>query len=79
MSQLAQMEMDANEKAADSAVLPATPDTLEPIDVEIEQRAKRKIDRNLVPIFCVLYAMSSLDRSNIGNANLTVSSLLWLG
>lgn len=28
----------------------------------------RKIDRNLMPIICVLYLLSCLDHSNLGNA-----------
>ncbi|ORY35062.1 major facilitator superfamily domain-containing protein [Naematelia encephala] len=40
-------------------------------DKIIEKRAKRKVDFNLIPVFGALYMMSFLDRSNIGNANLT--------
>ncbi|WVQ73705.1 hypothetical protein IAR50_003285 [Cryptococcus sp. DSM 104548] len=37
-------------------------------------RAIRKLDWTLVPVFGVIFMMSSLDRSNIGNAKLTTFS-----
>ncbi|RFU30936.1 hypothetical protein B7463_g5423, partial [Scytalidium lignicola] len=41
------------------------------IDHAAEKRLLRKIDINLITLFGALYLMSFLDRSNIGNANLT--------
>ncbi|KAK5131207.1 hypothetical protein LTR08_001232 [Meristemomyces frigidus] len=41
------------------------------VDHQAEKRVLRKIDLNLISIFGALYLMSFLDRSNIGNANLT--------
>lgn len=34
----------------------------------LEKRVVRKLDRNVVPMVCVLFLLSFLDRSNIGNA-----------
>ncbi|KAK5115895.1 hypothetical protein LTR62_000351 [Meristemomyces frigidus] len=44
------------------------------VDHEAEQKVVRKMDRNLITVFGALYLMSFLDRSNIGNANLTTFS-----
>ncbi|KAF2112236.1 major facilitator superfamily domain-containing protein [Lophiotrema nucula] len=41
------------------------------IDHDTEKKIIRKIDLNLITLFGCLYLMSFLDRSNIGNANLT--------
>ncbi|KUJ14691.1 MFS general substrate transporter [Mollisia scopiformis] len=41
------------------------------IDHVAEKKLMRKIDLNLITLFGALYLMSFLDRSNIGNANLT--------
>jgi hypothetical protein len=41
------------------------------VDPKLEKRIIRKIDANLITLFGALYLMSFLDRSNIGNANLT--------
>ncbi|KAE8445629.1 hypothetical protein EG329_013263 [Mollisiaceae sp. DMI_Dod_QoI] len=41
------------------------------IDYVAEKKLLRKIDLNLITLFGALYLMSFLDRSNIGNANLT--------
>lgn len=38
------------------------------IDPEIERRAVRKLDLNILPILCLFYFLAALDRSNIGNA-----------
>ncbi|WWD08279.1 hypothetical protein V865_006390 [Kwoniella europaea PYCC6329] len=46
-------------------------DIIPEVDYEGEKSAIRKIDRNLIIVFAALYMMSFLDRSNIGNANLT--------
>ncbi|KAF2156471.1 pantothenate transporter liz1 [Myriangium duriaei CBS 260.36] len=35
---------------------------------EREKRLVRKLDRNVVPLVCVLFMLSFLDRSNVGNA-----------
>jgi hypothetical protein len=37
-----------------------------PINVELEKRVRRKLDRNLVPLLAALYLLAFLDRSNIG-------------
>ncbi|EMC95878.1 hypothetical protein BAUCODRAFT_109550 [Baudoinia panamericana UAMH 10762] len=41
------------------------------IDHVAEKKVVRKMDLNLISIFGLLYLLSFLDRSNIGNANLT--------
>ncbi|KZZ92846.1 Major facilitator superfamily domain, general substrate transporter [Moelleriella libera RCEF 2490] len=38
------------------------------VDPIIEKRILRRLDASLAPLFCVLYFLSYLDRSNIGNA-----------
>ncbi|KAK9483908.1 major facilitator superfamily domain-containing protein [Lipomyces starkeyi] len=38
------------------------------IDLAIQKRVVRKLDKNLMPLVVVLYLMSFLDRANIGNA-----------
>ncbi|KAF7863211.1 hypothetical protein EAF04_007293 [Stromatinia cepivora] len=38
------------------------------IDPEIEKRVVRKLDKKLIPLVMLLYLLSYLDRSNIGNA-----------
>lgn len=42
----------------------------EAIDSGKEQKLVRKFDFRLMPLFCVLYFLSFLDRSNIGNAKI---------
>ena len=41
-----------------------------PIEPLLEKRVVRKLDYNLVPLVSVLYMLSFLDRSNIGNAKI---------
>jgi hypothetical protein len=36
----------------------------------LEHRVRRKLDWNIVPLILVLYMLSVLDRSNIGNARI---------
>ncbi|KAK5725550.1 High-affinity nicotinic acid transporter [Elasticomyces elasticus] len=43
----------------------------ETIDLQAERKIVRKMDLNLISVFGMLYLFSFLDRSNIGNANLT--------
>lgn len=38
------------------------------LDPVVQKRILRKLDMRLAPLFCVLYFLSYLDRSNIGNA-----------
>lgn len=54
---------------------------------ELERRVRRKLDWNIVPLITVIYMLSVLDRSNIGNAkiagmqedlNLTGNDYQWL-
>lgn len=40
------------------------------IDAALEKRVVRKLDRHVVPLVLVLYMLSFLDRSNIGNARI---------
>lgn len=40
------------------------------IDPELEKQVVKKLDRNLVPLVTVLFLLSFLDRSNIGNARI---------
>ena len=40
------------------------------IDPALEKRVLRKLDLNLVTLVSVLYMLSFLDRSNIGNAKI---------
>lgn len=35
---------------------------------ELERRVRRKLDWNMIPLILILYSLSVLDRSNIGNA-----------
>jgi hypothetical protein len=37
-----------------------------PIDVEMEKRVVRKLDRHVVPLVMALYLLAYLDRSNVG-------------
>jgi hypothetical protein len=37
------------------------------IDVDVERRVRRKLDRNLLPLLAALYLLAFLDRSNIGS------------
>lgn len=46
---------------------PAVPDANRDV---LEQRLVRKLDARLLPILTILYLLSFLDRSNIGNAKL---------
>ncbi|SPO05395.1 related to nicotinamide mononucleotide permease [Cephalotrichum gorgonifer] len=39
-----------------------------PIDSSIQTAIRRKFDRHMLPIVCILYVLSYLDRGNIGNA-----------
>ena len=39
-------------------------------DAAATKRLLRKIDRNILPVLSILYLLSFLDRSNIGNARL---------
>ncbi|ESK89448.1 mfs nicotinic acid transporter tna1 [Moniliophthora roreri MCA 2997] len=48
------------------SLLPAPPTFTE----EEERKLWRKIDRRLMPMLCLMYLMSFLDRGNIGNARL---------
>jgi hypothetical protein len=54
---------------------------------DLERRVRRKLDWNIVPMITVVYMLSVLDRSNIGNAkiagmqedlNLTGNDYQWL-
>lgn len=40
------------------------------IDPEAEKRLMRKLDWRLIPWLCLLYLISFLDRTNIGNAKI---------
>jgi hypothetical protein len=40
------------------------------IDPEAEKRLVRKLDWRLIPWLCLLYLISFLDRTNIGNAKI---------
>ncbi|WVQ82100.1 hypothetical protein IAT38_004228 [Cryptococcus sp. DSM 104549] len=68
------VETDAKDALASETVL-AVEDEEEVTWTETDQnsvdRAIRKLDFTLVPVFGVIFMMSSLDRSNIGNAKLT--------
>lgn len=52
---------DLVRRTSNETLLPNTPE---------ERRLVRKIDRNILPILTLLYLLSFLDRSNIGNAKL---------
>lgn len=41
------------------------------LDPVLQKRILRKLDTRLAPLFCALYFLSYLDRSNIGNAAIT--------
>ena len=60
-----------NEKAADMPVISGVrqdPDLV--VTQEEEDRVIRKLDWRLLPFVFVLYSLSVLDRSNLGNARL---------
>ena len=41
-----------------------------PIDPEAERKLRRKCDRHIIPILCILFSLSFIDRINIGNAKI---------
>ncbi|KAK7027995.1 hypothetical protein VNI00_015081 [Paramarasmius palmivorus] len=65
-SQLRVEHYDNKSDSAEDTLLAAPPTLTE----EEERKLWRKIDRRLMPILCLMYLMSFLDRGNIGNAKL---------
>lgn len=63
---------DCKEKVRDhqsvAEVSEADLDSFPPCDPQAEKRLLHKFDRRLMPLLCVAYFFSALDRSNIGNA-----------
>ncbi|TBU42195.1 MFS general substrate transporter [Dichomitus squalens] len=51
-------------------VLLVEPDERSPIAKDEEKRLVRKLDRRIMPMLCILYLLSALDRANLGNARL---------
>ena len=43
---------------------------LEPIDAAAERRLRLKCDLHVLPMLCIMYLLSFLDRVNIGNARI---------
>src|SRR5579859_1499026 len=43
---------------------------LETFPKDLERRVRRKLDWNIIPLVTVLYMLSVLDRSNVGNARI---------
>ncbi|EKG16496.1 Major facilitator superfamily [Macrophomina phaseolina MS6] len=67
------MSIKAPEVTASEASTPRTasehlPDT--PFDPQIERRILRKLDFKVVPLLCILFLVSFIDRSNIANAKI---------
>lgn len=58
------------EKEVDSQDLPVLASTIPPITPEAQARLLRKVDWQLLPIITLLYLMSFLDRTSIGNAKI---------
>ena len=58
------------EKEVDSQDLPVLASTIPPITPEEQARLLRKVDWQLLPIITLLYLMSFLDRTSIGNAKI---------
>ena len=60
--------------AQDEAIAHQTGGIIPPADLEFtqaeENKVHRKLDRRLLPLVWVLYSLSVLDRSNLGNAKL---------
>ncbi|KAF8077689.1 major facilitator superfamily domain-containing protein [Lyophyllum atratum] len=75
------------EKEVDVAATLA-PDSDAPLDPAEAQRLKRKIDRHLMPLMCILYAMTFADKITLGQSavlgilpdtKLTQNQFNWLG
>jgi hypothetical protein len=78
-------DKDINSKELEQAQ--TIPTRLPTFPKELERRVRRKLDWNIVPLITVIYMLSVLDRSNIGNAkiagmeqdlNLTGDEYQWL-
>ncbi|KAG8681941.1 hypothetical protein FRC08_015314, partial [Ceratobasidium sp. 394] len=52
----------------DMLAVPSNEQLPEPLDDKADRRLVRKLDWNLLPFVSLLYLLSFLDRSNIGNA-----------
>ena len=48
---------------------------LETFPKDLERRVRRKLDWNIIPLIMVLYTLSVLDRSNVGNARIAGMSI----
>ena len=48
---------------------------LEIFPKDLERRVRRKLDWNIIPLVMVLYTLSVLDRSNVGNARIAGMSI----
>lgn len=64
------MKSMETEKEIDSQDLPALTFTMPPLEPEEQARLLRKVDWQLLPIITLLYLMSFLDRTSIGNAKI---------
>jgi len=58
---LVELEMERGKLSEGTPTFPA----------DLERRVRRKLDWNIIPLISALYTLSVLDRSNIGNAELT--------
>ncbi|CAE6450965.1 unnamed protein product [Rhizoctonia solani] len=59
---------EKNEHFEDVAAAPSEEQLAPPLDEKADRRLVRKLDWNLLPFVSLLYLLSFLDRSNIGNA-----------
>lgn len=60
-----------DEKSADKAPSPAQSDEQAYLEASINEKSLiRKLDRKLLPAVTILYLLSFLDRSNVGNARI---------
>jgi len=64
------MKSMETEKEIDSQDLPVLTLAMPPLTPEEQARLLRKIDWQLLPIITLLYLMSFLDRTSIGNAKI---------
>jgi hypothetical protein len=59
---------NSSDERRDNAIPKPLSVDLDEIDLVIEKRLRRKLDRRVVGVLFLLYLVAFLDRSNIGNA-----------
>lgn len=68
-------QMDTTEQPDDKSELPLEVTLSEEEYKQLERRARFKVDLQVVPLCLILYLLSFLDRTNIGQANLEGTTL----